>query len=147
MDAHWDALATAIAQRRKVLRYSQLELAKEADVSRATVQKLESATGPGTTRKVLTAIEQALNWLPGSIDAILAGGEPNFRQGAIVGTGVSETGPYELHVSDLQGAARNGILATIPGATAAEILAAEQEIIAILRAEGKLPPDIDERSS
>jgi transcriptional regulator with XRE-family HTH domain len=145
MTRDWPGLAAAIKHRRAILGLTQLQLATAAGVTSTTVRNLEGGREPSRIPSSIHAIEHALGWETGSARAILAGGEATMCQGALMGAGIGDSGiPYELHVSDLQGAARNGILATIPHATAAEILAAEQRIIEILRENGKLPPISDD---
>lgn len=64
-----------IAYRRNELRLSQKEIAIVADVSPRTIHNLESgSTWPHASNRI--AIERALRWAPGSLDAIRDGGEP-----------------------------------------------------------------------
>lgn len=147
MTRDWPQLAAAIKRRRAVLGLTQRQLALAAGVTSTTVRNLEGGREPSRMPPSIHGVENALGWELGSAQAVLQGGQPTMRQGALLGAGIGDSGiAYELHVSDLQGAARNGILATIPHATAAEILAAERRIIEILRENGKLPPADDDTS-
>lgn len=76
MDPNWPALAAAIKQRRKALRYSQDGLAKAADLSRSTIQKLEWATAENIERETEIKLERGLQWTTGSVAVVLAGGIP-----------------------------------------------------------------------
>jgi len=81
MDPNWPALAAAIKQRRKTLRYSQEGLAEAADLSRSTIQKLEWATAENIERETEVKLERGLQWAPGSVAAILADGVPTVIVG------------------------------------------------------------------
>ncbi|MEU6709900.1 hypothetical protein ABZ897_00360 [Nonomuraea sp. NPDC046802] len=67
-------LAELMEQRRLALRLEWNEVAVAAGISAAFLRKIRS----GTSARPLTIakLEAALNWAPGSIDSILAGGEP-----------------------------------------------------------------------
>jgi hypothetical protein len=78
-------LAAAIQARATALGWNkpQSELIRRATSSRGTVQRLwsgKSATYPGPGTKA--DIEDTLGWTRGSIDTILAGGEPTTRREA-----------------------------------------------------------------
>lgn len=71
----WARAGAYIRRRRKSLVMNQFELGDAAGLGRSTVQKLEAGTASpeaGTLRK----LDRALNWQPGSIAAVAAGGEP-----------------------------------------------------------------------
>lgn len=55
-----------------------LGIARESKVSTKTVRKL--IKGQPVRRDTLLAIESWLDWLPGSMDAVLRGGEPSRSQ-------------------------------------------------------------------
>lgn len=80
MDHAWPALATAIAARREAIPLTQDELAEAMNVGRSTVQKLEN---PRTTYTKIQPIHREvayqLGWTRGSIEQVLAGGEPTLR--------------------------------------------------------------------
>ncbi|MEV6035958.1 hypothetical protein AB0L65_32715 [Nonomuraea sp. NPDC052116] len=67
-------LADLMERRRIALHLRWDDVAEAAGISAAFLRKIRSGTGarPLTMAK----LEAALNWAPGSIDAILAGGEP-----------------------------------------------------------------------
>lgn len=73
----WKRLGRAVEERRlsAALHFAtQDQLAALAGVSRRTLTTLE--TGGRVRRATLTRIEHALDWAPGSVDALLSGGDP-----------------------------------------------------------------------
>ncbi|MFC4006534.1 hypothetical protein ACFOY2_04835 [Nonomuraea purpurea] len=66
-------LANLMEQRRLALRLEWNEVAEAAGISAAFLRKIRSGTGAGPL--TIAKLEAALNWAPGSIDAIRAGGE------------------------------------------------------------------------
>lgn len=61
--------------RRRELRLTWDEVAAHAGIHRETLRQIR--TGSGNIRPLsATGIEGALHWAPGSIDAIISGGEP-----------------------------------------------------------------------
>lgn len=82
MSTDWARLAKAIQQARESrrmpggLRMTQTQLAEAAGVSEGTIQNLENPDRTYTRRPpTLAAVERVL-WKPGSVDAVLAGGDP-----------------------------------------------------------------------
>lgn len=72
-------LADALRTRRAELRLTQTDVARAAQVSLATVNLMER-TGRDNYQTVTKAVvETAVGWEPGSIDALLAGGEATVR--------------------------------------------------------------------
>lgn len=71
-------LGEVVAARRARLGLSVTKAAERAGISRNTWSSVESGT-KDTEAYVLGSIEGALYWEPGSIDAILDGGEPTVR--------------------------------------------------------------------
>lgn len=81
-----------IAYRRNELRLSQKEVAIVADVSPRTIHNLESgSTWPHASNRI--AIERALRWAPGSLDAIKNGGEPTELAEPAETVGVEKPNP------------------------------------------------------
>lgn len=72
------ALGAAIRQRRLALRRTEREAAKLAQIARNTWSGAEKAT-VRTSEHVWPGIEHALDWEPGSVAAILSGGDPTPR--------------------------------------------------------------------
>lgn len=145
MEWNWSALGAALRARRDVLRMTRPELAEKTGLHTGTIKNYES--GQNSYDKIpkgIMVVAAEIGWTAGSVQSVLEGGAPTLRQHAIVRYATTDDGsPRVLRVSDLQGAARNGIFSSIPGATAAEIMAAEQRIVAILRENGLLPPEGD----
>jgi len=82
MSKDWARLARAIQQARESrrmpggLRMTQTQLAEAAGVSEGTIQNLENPERTYRRRPpTLAAVERVL-WKPGSVDAVLAGGDP-----------------------------------------------------------------------
>jgi len=69
-------LGQLIVDRRQSRGLSQSKLAKAAGISRNTLANVESGGPRDTETYVYGRIETALNWAPGSISAVLAGGDP-----------------------------------------------------------------------
>jgi hypothetical protein len=85
MSLDWARLATAIRRARESRRtpdgshMTQQQLAVAASVSESTIQNLEDPAHTYTRRPTtLPRVEAALGWMPGSVDAILVGGEPTL---------------------------------------------------------------------
>lgn len=70
-----ERLAVAVKSRREHLGISVSAAARAAGIHRATWTGLEAATKE-TERYIYGPIERVLRWEPGSIDAIVGGGEP-----------------------------------------------------------------------
>lgn len=78
-DQDWARLARAVARQRNDLRLSQRQLAERAGVSPGTIQNLEDPTRvPTKPLRTMGQIERALEWAAGSVDEVLAGGEPTL---------------------------------------------------------------------
>lgn len=71
-----ERLGAYIRERRGQLRLHQSELGKLVDVSTKTVNNWESARTGAPRANTASALERALGWEPGSIRAVLLGGEP-----------------------------------------------------------------------
>jgi transcriptional regulator with XRE-family HTH domain len=72
----WERLAEAIKAARKARGWTQKDLAATARVGFSTVQRLESGKPASRTPASLPHVERALGWAHGSVEDILAGGEP-----------------------------------------------------------------------
>lgn len=77
MTKDWKRLADAVVRRRaKLGRLTQAQIAHRSGISLDRIQAIEGAKSDRYRRVTLMALEQALEWEPGSIDEILAGGDP-----------------------------------------------------------------------
>ncbi len=75
----WDQLAAAVRARRRELGLTQLEVATAGRVSEDMIRNIEIVKRTpkrGLRPRTARAIEDALEWEPGSIEATLAGGKP-----------------------------------------------------------------------
>lgn len=80
MSGDWNRLGAYVVQRRNELGYgSQAALGEASDVSYRTISRLE--TGHSIGKNNLRKLEQALLWELGSVDAIIAGGDPTPIKG------------------------------------------------------------------
>ncbi len=82
MSDDWARLARAIQQAREShgmpggLRMTQTQLAEAAGVSEGTIQNLENPDRTYRRRPTTLAAVEKVLWKPGSVDAVLAGGDP-----------------------------------------------------------------------
>jgi hypothetical protein len=75
-DGDWRRLATYVTRRREALGKTQAAVAADGGPSVATLRQIEDGERANYRGGILVRLEQALLWKPGSIDTILAGGEP-----------------------------------------------------------------------
>lgn len=69
----WEELGDAVRRRRRELGYTQPDVAARGGPSVATQRAIENNRAGRLTPAMRRAFEQALQWGPGSVDAILAG--------------------------------------------------------------------------
>jgi len=83
MDQDWKKLGEALKAARlaRKPKLSQIAVAEALDVSRPTVQKMESGAGLTRVTPTLRAYAQLLGWTPESPARVLAGGEPQTEAG------------------------------------------------------------------
>lgn len=72
----WEQLADEVRLRRKQLKLTQPDLAERGGMSVATVRAVETNRSGRLTRRLRRALERALEWQDGSVDAVLAGNAP-----------------------------------------------------------------------
>lgn len=84
----WQRLAEYAARRRAELGLTQIEVAQRGPLSLDRVQAIEGAKSTRYRLATLVALERALEWSKGSVERILAGGEPGERRS---GTGRIDT--------------------------------------------------------
>lgn len=82
MSQDWVRLARAIRRARESRRMTQQQLAAAARVSESTVQNLEDEAYEYRRRPSTLPQIEAVFWEPGSIDAVLAGGDPTPKTDA-----------------------------------------------------------------
>lgn len=75
------------------MKKTQAEFAEEANVSLSTLKTIENSDHPtrGLSGKSVSGVEEALGWLPGSIESVLNGGKP-IEDGSIA---VSQLGSID----------------------------------------------------
>lgn len=76
MSKDWKRLAEYAHRRRAELGLSQAAMAVPGVLSIDRIQKIEGAKRSSYRLGTLLALERALKWAPGSVEAILSGGEP-----------------------------------------------------------------------
>lgn len=77
----WERLASHILERRKALKVTQQDVRAAGGPSTATMRLLEGAHQDNYQPRILAQLERGLRWEPGSVRAILAGGEPTVIGG------------------------------------------------------------------
>ncbi|CAG6392728.1 helix-turn-helix domain-containing protein [Streptomyces cocklensis] len=76
METPWARVGTALRAARKAQELTQAELAARADVSAGTIRAIERGQEFQKVTPTLRAVEAAIGWAEGSVQAILDGGEP-----------------------------------------------------------------------
>jgi len=73
----WQRLARLVTHRRVQLGHaSQTEFASASGLKIRTLNNIENARRPGYDPSTIALLEQGLQWQPGSVEAVLAGGDP-----------------------------------------------------------------------
>jgi len=72
----WKRLAAYATRRRAELGLTQIEVAQRGPLSLDRVQSIEGAKRSSYRLATLLALERALEWERGSVERVLAGGEP-----------------------------------------------------------------------
>lgn len=85
METPWVRVGAAVRAARKAQELTQAELAGRAGVSAGTIRAIERGTEYGSVNPTLRAVEAALSWAPGSVQAVLDGGEPTVRYDTAIG--------------------------------------------------------------
>jgi hypothetical protein len=78
----WDELAKAVRDRRRALNLTQVEVTERGGPSVGTQQGIETGRASRLSKRLRRALERAIEWEPGSIDRILAGGRPQPLAGS-----------------------------------------------------------------
>lgn len=78
MEPDVQKLASAVKHRREELRLSQDAIAKRGGPSTTTVSDIEGGIGKVPRPSTLKKLDEALEWVPGSSEKILAGGSPTI---------------------------------------------------------------------
>ena len=72
----WERLADEVRLRRKQLKLTQTDVAERGGLSVATVRAVETNRSGRLSRRLRRALERAIEWQDGSIDAVLDGSAP-----------------------------------------------------------------------
>lgn len=72
----WRRLGAAVVGRRRSLGLSQAELRQAGGPSTDTLRKIEGGLAAQCDPRTLRKLETALHWEPGSVAAVLDGGDP-----------------------------------------------------------------------
>ena len=75
-DQEWKRLAQYARERREYLGMTQVDLVAAGGPAQRTITLIETAARTSYQNAVIKRLEHALKWEPGSVRAILAGGEP-----------------------------------------------------------------------
>jgi hypothetical protein len=79
MDPRWRRVAEAIDADRQRLRLSWAQLARAAKMSPRTLYDLRAGERTSYQAGTLDRLELALQWQPGSVERVLAGGSPRRK--------------------------------------------------------------------
>lgn len=82
MTSDWQRLAQLVVRRRGALGLTQVEVAQRGPLSLDRVQAIEGMRSTRYRAGTIAALERALEWRHGSVEAILAGGDPTPIEGA-----------------------------------------------------------------
>jgi hypothetical protein len=72
----WDELAKVVRDRRRALNLTQVEVTERGGPSVGTQQGIETGRASRLSKRLRRSLERAIEWEPGSIDRVLAGGRP-----------------------------------------------------------------------
>lgn len=79
-ERRWDLLGLHIADRAAALGLrTQMDIAQRTDISRPIVAALLNGHRTSYSKRTIALLERGLGWQVGSVESILAGGEPTIR--------------------------------------------------------------------
>ena len=82
----WERLGDEVRLRRKQLKLTQPDVAERGGLSVATVRAVETNRSGRLSRRLRRALERAIEWQEGSVDAVLEGGSPRVAGSATTTT-------------------------------------------------------------
>jgi transcriptional regulator with XRE-family HTH domain len=85
---YWERLGDEVRLRRKQLKLTQPEVAERGGLSVATVRAVETNRSGRLSRRLRRALERAIEWEEGSVDAVLEGRAPR-----VIGTAAVKNVP------------------------------------------------------
>jgi transcriptional regulator with XRE-family HTH domain len=74
----WERLGREVARRREQLNLTQVDVAQRGGPSVATLTALENNRSGRLSKRSRQALEKAIEWEPGSVDAVLSGQAPRI---------------------------------------------------------------------
>jgi transcriptional regulator with XRE-family HTH domain len=72
----WERLGREVARRREQLNLTQVDVAQRGGPSVATLTAVENNRAGRLSKRLRQALEKAIEWEPGSVDAVLSGQAP-----------------------------------------------------------------------
>ena len=76
----WDKLSEEVRKRRRELGLTQPDIQQRGGPGVATLRAIENNQPSRPSLRMRRALEDALEWESGSVDAILAGGSPTLKE-------------------------------------------------------------------
>jgi len=89
----WEQLADEVRLRRKQLKLTQTDVAERGGLSVATVRAVETNRSGRLSRRLRRALERAIEWQDGSVDAVLDGNAPRVVNAARTATSTAPVSP------------------------------------------------------
>lgn len=87
----WERLGREVARRREQLNLTQTDVTQRGGPSVATLTAVENNRSGRMSKRLRQALEKAIEWEPGSVDAVLQGGAPRIAAAdKLVGPPVAE---------------------------------------------------------
>jgi transcriptional regulator with XRE-family HTH domain len=72
----WERLGREVARRREQLHLTQVDVVQRGGPSVATLTAVENNRAGRLSKRLRLALEKAIEWEPGSVDAVLSGQDP-----------------------------------------------------------------------
>lgn len=141
MDWDWQALATALRERRKTLGLTQEQLADRAGMHVATIKDYEAGREYTRFPKSWNALEPELGWAAGSALATLKGGRPTIVDSVPDRNYTRE--PFKATVEIIRDATYGIVAYVAPDTPFSKVREAERQTIELFRQRGLLPPEED----
>lgn len=130
MDRDWKRLGKALQATRRARpgKPTQEQLAGDMDVSRSLIQNIERGIGFEKPTPALREYARRLGWAEGSIETVLAGGEPTLAEDATPGEPADLTGlPGRIkHELGRGGELVDTVVIQLPGGGTAVVIVKDQ---------------------
>src|SRR5437016_1035067 len=103
MASDFERLARVIKATSAARGWLQEDLIRESAIGRSTIQRLwKGKAGVMPSPAIKRQLQDTFSWTAGSVDAILAGGDPIPLDRAVEGTGGSDRGREDSFVKELR---------------------------------------------